>query len=43
MAIDFRNLKHQIRQATQATFTEVLTQHIAEGICSLRFTATREP
>jgi hypothetical protein len=34
MAIDFQDLKRQLRQAAQAAFTEVLTQHRAEGICS---------
>jgi hypothetical protein len=34
MAIDFPGLKNQLTQATQAAFTEVLAQHLAEGIYS---------
>jgi hypothetical protein len=34
MAIDFQDLKSQLAQATQAAFTEVLTQHRTEGIYS---------
>lgn len=34
MAIDFQDLKSRLAQATQAAFTEVLTQHRAEGIYS---------
>ena len=34
MAIDFQDLKHQLTQAAQTAFTEVLGQHRAEGIYS---------